>query len=100
MVFLHFNKYRFRHHLGTSTVLKVSIWHRYRKKKIYIPNPNICLPTRPEIWCDVAGIASSPASTFGIVPAHLETLDVRCLVSPSCAFCGSHVDSSLLLVDF
>ncbi len=27
-----YNKYRFRHRFGTGTVLKVSIWHRYRKK--------------------------------------------------------------------
>ncbi len=32
-----FYKYRFRHRLGT--VLKVSIWHRYQKKKKTIPNP-------------------------------------------------------------
>ncbi len=43
-----------------------------------------CLSTRPEIWCEVAGIAYSPVSaTFGIIPAHLEMRDVRCLVSPS-----------------
>ena len=27
-----FLKYRFRHHLGTDTVLKVSFQHRYQKK--------------------------------------------------------------------
>ncbi len=33
-----------------------------------------CLSTRPDIWCEVSGIAYSPASaTFGINPAHLET---------------------------
>ncbi len=30
----------------------------------------------------------------------LETRDVRCLVSPSRAFCSSYLDNSLLLVDF
>ncbi len=60
-----------------------------------------CLSTRPEIWCEVAGIAYSPVSaTFGIIPAHLEMRDVRCLVSPSRAFCSSHLDNSLLLVEF
>ncbi len=49
---------------------------------------------------EVSGIAYSPASaTFGIIPTDLEMRDVRCLVSPSCAFCSSHLDNSLLLVE-
>ncbi len=45
-------------------------------------------------------VLRSPASaTFSIIPTHLETRDVRCLVSPSRAFCSSHLDNSLLLVE-
>ncbi len=48
----------------------------------------------------VVGIAYNPASaTFGIIPTHLEMRDVRCLVSLLCAFCSSHLDNSLLLVE-
>ncbi len=39
------------------------------------------------------------SATFGIIPTHLETRDVRCLVSPFRAFCSSHLDNSLSLVE-
>ncbi len=41
--FSFFFKYRFRHRLGTGTVLKVSIWHWYRKKPKRYPTLVISL---------------------------------------------------------
>ncbi len=60
----------------------------------------ICLPIY-KAWNFVWGCVyySLASATFGIIPTHLVMHDVRCLVSPSPAFCSSHLDNSLLLVE-
>ncbi len=86
---------------GLSHLFKWENLHNWWLTKYFFAPLYACLSTRPGIWCEVAGIVYSPASgTFGIIPAHLETHDVRCFVSPSRAFCSSHLENLLTFDEF
>ncbi len=66
-IYIHtvYNKYRFRHRFGTGTVLKVSIWHRYRKKtKRY---PTLIGTTAVSIFSVYHPFTLTPCRVFSMI---------------------------------